>query len=128
MEARLNPTPENLSRMVHFVSRETRKAPAAVPLRIQALGHADATDEAYAMMDQPGVTAATVGATAVLFRPHLKNFRYDPRFMQISKRLGLLDYWLANETWPDFCEDPRLSYDCRAEARRLAERPEQPAG
>lgn len=119
MQARLYPTPENVSRMVHFASRQTQKVPGAVALRIQALGHAGATHEAYDMMEQPGILKALRGATDVLFRPHLRDFRYDPRFMRLAQNLGLLDYWQKNDAWPDFCSDPRLPYDCRAGGERL---------
>jgi hypothetical protein len=32
----------------------------------------------------------------------------------------LLDYWRASGKWPDFCFEPDLPYDCKAEAAKLA--------
>ena len=55
-----------------------------------------------------------------LFRPPLADLRADPRFMQIAARFGLLDYWQRSGNWPDFCADPDLPYDCKAEAAKLA--------
>jgi hypothetical protein len=55
----------------------------------------------------------------VYFRPSLKKFRADPRFMIIAKRAGLIDYWRKTGHWPDFCSEPGLLYDCKAEAAKL---------
>jgi hypothetical protein len=46
----------------------------------------------------------------------------DPRFMTAAARLGLVHYWAMSGQWPDFCSDPDLSYDCRAEAQRVSRR------
>jgi len=40
--------------------------------------------------------------------------------MGLAARIGLADYWRATGQWPDFCAEPGLPYDCRAEAARLA--------
>jgi tetratricopeptide (TPR) repeat protein len=119
MRARLNPTPENIERMVRFASAETRRAPQAVALRMQALGHAGAVDEFYNLLDQPGIVAHLQDATEVLFRPHIKAFRDDPRFLRLAAQLGLLHYWAASKRWPDFCSDPRLPYNCEQDGQRI---------
>ena len=60
--------------------------------------------------------------TDVIFRPALKNFRHDRRFLEFARRAGLLDYWQKSGNWPDFCIDPDLPYDCKAEAAKLGAR------
>jgi hypothetical protein len=40
--------------------------------------------------------------------------------MTIAKRVGLVDYWRSSGRWPDFCSDPGLKYDCKAEAAKLS--------
>lgn len=47
----------------------------------------------------------------------------DPRFVGLSAKLGLLDYWTATGHWPDAADDPTLSYNLRGEARRFVEAP-----
>jgi TolB-like protein len=42
----------------------------------------------------------------------------DPRFPRFCAKLGLCDYWVKTDMWPD-CAD-QVPYDFRAEARRLA--------
>jgi len=51
-----------------------------------------------------------------LFRPDFAGVRADPRFMQITARLGLVRYWRETGYWPDFCTSERLRYDCKTEA------------
>ena len=55
----------------------------------------------------------------ILFSPAAAAMRADPRFMPLMRDLGLLRYWRLNGGWPDFCNDPGLPYQCRAEAIRL---------
>ncbi|HVN01979.1 MAG TPA: TIR domain-containing protein [Caulobacteraceae bacterium] len=55
----------------------------------------------------------------VLFVAPTAPLRRDPRFMQLAARLGLVNYWRATGAWPDFCAEPGLPYDCKAEAARL---------
>ena len=56
----------------------------------------------------------------IYFRPQMKRFRNDPRFMMVAKRAGLIDYWQKSGHWPDFCSDPDVPYDCKAEAAKLS--------
>lgn len=52
----------------------------------------------------------------------LAPFRRDPAFLYVYDDGKMLDHWLAANTWPDFCKDPALRYDCKKEAqRRLAD-------
>ena len=43
----------------------------------------------------------------------------DSRFVGLSAKLGLLEYLMATDKWPDAADDQALSYDMRAEAHRL---------
>ena len=61
--------------------------------------------------------------TSVLFSPQTANLRRDPRFMPLAAKLGLADYWRSTGDWPDFCFQPDLPYDCKAEAAKLAVHP-----
>jgi TolB-like protein/DNA-binding winged helix-turn-helix (wHTH) protein len=46
----------------------------------------------------------------------------DPRIVALMHGWGLFEYWRQSGHWPDFCADPALPYDCKAEAQRLASR------
>jgi hypothetical protein len=44
--------------------------------------------------------------------------RDDPRFMQLARDAGLVDYWNGSGHWPDFCvKSARL--DCKTAAARV---------
>ena len=57
-------------------------------------------------------------AVPTLFWPELRGFRRDRRFWPLAARMGLVDYWLDTGLWPDFCSEPDLPFDCKAEAAR----------
>lgn len=58
--------------------------------------------------------------TWVLFRSDFADLHRDPRFMRIAHRFRALDYWRGTGRWPDFCFEPDLPYDCKAEAAKLS--------
>jgi hypothetical protein len=39
--------------------------------------------------------------------------------MPLVARIGLVRYWTESGKWPDFCFEPDLPYDCKAEAAKL---------
>ena len=55
-----------------------------------------------------------------LFLPTTAAMRSDPRFMPLARKFGFVAYWRATGHWPDFCSEPGLPYDCRAEAAKVA--------
>jgi DNA-binding winged helix-turn-helix (wHTH) protein/tetratricopeptide (TPR) repeat protein len=55
-----------------------------------------------------------------LFRSFADGVRRDPRFMPLAAKLGLADDWRSSGKWPDFCSEPQIPYDCRVEAKRIA--------
>lgn len=59
------------------------------------------------------------GSTIFLFFPEMRSVRRDPRFMPLAARIGLVDYWLETDRWPDFCAEPDLPYDCKEIAHAL---------
>jgi hypothetical protein len=80
-------------------------------------------DEAFAMAGRMSRDDLNVNnPTVTLFFPQDRALRRDPRFMALAAHLGLLDYWTRTGKWPDFCSEPDLPYDCKAEAARLAGR------
>ena len=57
--------------------------------------------------------------SGVIFRPAFRDIRRDPRFIQVAESIGLLRYWQMTNEWPDFCFQPDLPYDCKAEAAKM---------
>jgi TolB-like protein len=77
-------------------------------------GHVDA---AYREMERNADRYARgAGWLHELFRPYSRSVRADPRFMPFVARVGLVDYWLETDRWPDFCSTEALQYDCKEAA------------
>ncbi len=53
---------------------------------------------------------------ATLFWPDASGMRRDRRFFAKMKEIGHVESWIARREWPDFCADPKLTYDCKTEA------------
>ena len=86
---------------------------------LQALGPLNRVNELYDFVAKWPLEQDLQGITYILFRPWMTNVRRDPRFMRVTQRLGLLDYWEKSGNWPDFCAEPDLPYNCKAEAAKL---------
>jgi tetratricopeptide (TPR) repeat protein len=84
---------------------------------IEGLAVADRADEA---LDFAARNADRLEEdTDALFRtPWTMRLVARPRFMPVAARLGLAQAWLASGKWPDFCSEPGLPYDCKAEAAK----------
>jgi tetratricopeptide (TPR) repeat protein len=119
VQARLNPSPENVRRLVEFYRQlKLRREPTRLGGAVQEMGEFGQTDEVFDWLAfLPTDRIVTLGY--VLFRPALAGVRSDPRFMQVAKRMGLLHYWRESGRWPDFCLEPNLPYDCKEVAKRL---------
>ncbi len=90
---------------------------------LSAASRVGEVDIAYALADEyfeptvDPVVAEPIGGAArySLFMPPGDALRRDVRFMNLMKRRGLVAYWTETGKWPDFCADPDLPYDCKAE-------------
>jgi hypothetical protein len=86
-------------------------APTTTYLLFGYFGYVDETFRAI-----QGSTDRIDSGIRFLFVPQLRAVRADPRFMPLAAHLGLVDYWLDTEQWPDFCTEEKLPYDCKEAA------------
>jgi hypothetical protein len=93
---------------------------------LSALGDIDGAfreaDRAFtpeALREPAALAFNYAGATGILFDPGTASMRRDRRFMTLAARVGLVDYWRSSGHWPDFCSEPGLPYDCKAEAMNV---------
>ena len=121
--ARIDPTPANIERAVSAVRRRGITSSKAINDLGQLLAQFGREDEAYALIMGWRRTDQAGAMTGMLFRPTMRKFRSDPRFIRVAAHLGLLAHWQGSGKWPDFCSEPDLSYDCKAEAAKLAVAP-----
>jgi len=91
-----------------------------------ALGAADecfdyAERASFAHLFEPSARILpSVWAPAMIFVAANRALTEDPRFVRLCSRLGLVDYWVRSERWPDCADDPALPYDFRAECRAIS--------
>jgi tetratricopeptide (TPR) repeat protein len=116
LDARADSSPANVAKVLDNL-RQYRAANPYDGWLVQTFAAFAPVDEVFQL-----IAAAPADSVArdsyVLFRPELATVRRDPRFMDIAKRIGLLDYWRSTGKWPDFCAEPHLPYACRAEAAK----------
>jgi hypothetical protein len=94
--------------------------------RLYGLGWQDeafdlAARASFAHMFEAGdVHASGPWAPGLLFSSFNQAMREDRRFVSLCAKLGLVDYWVSSESWPDCAGAGALPYDFKAECRQLA--------
>jgi len=119
LAARSSPTPANVNLALRDARALYNRNPIAIAHLSQTLGAFSRDEELFPILLNWQYPDKIDEVTDVLFRPALRNFRRDPRFMRVSKRLGLLNYWQTSGKWPDFCFDSDVPYDCKFEAAKI---------
>ena len=61
--------------------------------------------------------------TAIMFQANMPELRNDPRFPQLCARLGLVDFWIASNRWPDCAT--QTPYDFELECRNAQNTPRE---
>ena len=121
--AKIDPTPTNIERAVNAVRQRGMTTAKAINDLAQLLATFGREDEIYELIMGWQRTDQAGAMSGMLFRPTLRKFRSHPRFMRVAAHLGLLQHWQNSGKWPDFCSEPDLGYDCKAEAAKLATAP-----
>jgi tetratricopeptide (TPR) repeat protein len=123
LETRSEPSRANVDRLVVYmdarISRMTDPI-SGLSFLVQALGEFGRNEELFEKLLAWKSPEDLAIISEVLFRPQLRRFRQDPRFMFIAKRARLTDYWRQSGNWPDFCFEVDQPYDCKKEAAKLA--------
>ena len=99
------------------------------PSPLRALSELGRTNQVFEVLERasfnpvfdPAVqTPPTTAKLGSIFASSNIAMQRDVRFVSVCARLGLCDYWLATDRWPDSAEDGALPYDFKYECRRLA--------
>jgi TolB-like protein len=90
---------------------------------IQCLAQLGKVDEAFAQAERFKPDYYGFEGPVTFFLPSTASMRRDRRFMPLMARIGLVDYWRTSGKWPDFCTEPGLPYECKAEAAKAAAAP-----
>ena len=89
-------------------------------LSVMALASLDRDDEAFALLDEGSPEEVYGTGTSYLFRRVAAPLRADARFWAVVARLGLARYWVAKQSWPDFCGQEIALTNCQREAVRAS--------
>jgi hypothetical protein len=117
LAAKIDPTTENLERAKTLIRNAVVRYQNMATGPLQGYPEFGIEDELHDVFHRwPRIEPDTM---AVLFRPAFRKFQRDRRFMQLAARSGLIGYWRETDRWPDFCFDPDLPYECKAEAAKL---------
>lgn len=117
--ARIDPSTHNVARAIADARAQIGRRPRATGSLVQTLVEFGREDEAYAILDKASSPEDAEWLDA-FFRPAFRKFRHDSRFIRLTARFGYVDYWKKSGKWPDFCFEPDLPYDCKAEAAKLS--------
>ena len=124
LTARIDPSAENIAQARSLIRYSVRQRPEASTGPVHGHGQFKIADELFSLLDPSIHTEPEL--FSVLFRPPFREFRKDRRFIPLAARFGLVEYWQTTGVWPDFCREPDVAYDCKAEAAKLASRSDQP--
>jgi hypothetical protein len=118
LQARIDPTKENVDRAIAHARAQVGRSPRGTGYLILTLAQFGREEEIYSILEKH--RSISVYAPEMFFRPELRRFRHDVRFMAVMQRFGLVDYWRKSGKWPDFCFELDLPYDCNTEAAKLS--------
>lgn len=125
-----NPTPRSRRLMFETIRKRadtTGHIDAQVAVVAAELGF---IDETFDLLDRcrfgpSGIPKDVMGThayrTLLLFPKAYKSLRADPRFVKTCARLGLVEYWLGTQHWPDCAAD--VPYDFKSECDKLRNHP-----
>ena len=135
IQAKRDPTPENIGGIRSALEAHFRKTGSVDVSRLVYAAHLGLVDEAYrtaeaANLGPRGTADDLMGPDgyrpAILFHAGMPELRNDSRFVPLCARLGLVEFWLATEKWPD-CVD-EVPYDFKAECGKARRIPIEPFG
>jgi hypothetical protein len=114
------PTPENKAMLMHGLQSRIKKTGGADPVILFWSSHLGLGDAIFDLMEtarfgptgQKGEPTGIIAySTVCVFKAAFPALWQDSRFCTYCARLGLVDYWLATDQWPD-CAD-EVDYDFR---------------
>jgi TolB-like protein len=126
VQAKRNPAPENIDTWRRSLQGHVRETGGIDLSRLVYSAHLGLVDEAYeaaetARLGPAGTSNDIMGPdgyrTSLLFQAGMPEMRSDARFPRLCARLGLVEYWLTTDKWPDCAEE--VPYDFKAECEKV---------
>ncbi len=135
VQAKRNPAPENIDNWRRSLQGRVRESGSTDISRLVYSAHLGLVNEAYeaaesARLGPNGSSDDIMGPdgyrTSLLFQAGMPEMRNDPRFPRLCARLGLVEYWLTTDKWPDCAGE--VPYDFKAECQKVRHLPKDDFG
>jgi TolB-like protein/class 3 adenylate cyclase len=132
IRAKRDPTATNIRAWWSALEDDVARTRHVDVSRLVYSAHLGLVDESYrlaetARLGPAGTRDDIMGPdgyrTSLLFQAGMPELRNDPRFASLCARLGLVEFWIATDRWPD-CAD-EVPYDFRAECTRAQGTPRE---
>ncbi|MGD9965666.1 MAG: hypothetical protein AB7T59_04045 [Hyphomonadaceae bacterium] len=127
VSAKRNPTAENIGAIRDALAAQVAKTGSVDVTRLVYAAHLGLVDDAYrfaesAQLGPTGAADDVIGAdayrTGMLFWKGMPEIRNDPRFVPLCARLGLVEFWLATQKWPDCADEAPYDFKSACENAR----------
>lgn len=132
IRAKRDPTPENINSWRRELEAYIDKTGCVDVARLVYSAHLGLVEEAYraaetARLGPTGTSDDIMGPdgyrTSLMFQAGMPELRNDTRFARLCARLGLVEFWMATDKWPD-CVD-EVPYDFKAECKKAQHIPKE---
>jgi len=126
IRAKRDPTSENLGAWRSALEAHVAKTGCVDVSRLVYAAHLGLVEDAYraaetSCLGPAGTSDDIMGPdgyrTSLLFQFSMPELRNDPRFVRLCARLGLVEFWMKTDKWPD-CAD-EVPYDFKAECTKV---------
>jgi TolB-like protein/tetratricopeptide (TPR) repeat protein len=126
VRAKRDPSPANIGAWRSELQAHVTRTGRVDVARLVFAAHLGLVDEAYEAADRaclgPAGTADDIMGpdgyrTALLFQAGMPELRNDQRFPGLCARLGLVEFWLATDRWPDCAA--AVPYDFKRACERV---------
>ncbi len=130
IRAKRDPTPENIGAWRSALEANVRRTGGVDVAQLVYAAHLGLVDLAYqlaatACLGPTGTSDDIMGPdayrTSLMFMSGMPEMRNDPRFARLCARLGLVEFWMKTDQWPD-CTD-EVPYDFKGECATVQHAP-----
>ena len=127
IRAKRDPSPAHIGAWREELAAHVRRTGRVDVSRLVYAAHLGLVDEAYAAADAARLGPAGQAddimgpdayRTALLFQASMPELRNDRRFAPLCARLGLVEFWLASDKWPDCASEVPYDFQRACEQAR----------
>ncbi len=135
IRAKRDPSPENIGGWQRALEAHVKASGCVDVSRLVYSAHLGLVEEAYhaaetARLGPVGSSNDIMGPdgyrTSLLFQAGMPELRNDTRFARLCARLGLVEFWMTTDKWPD-CAD-EVPYDFKLECAKVQHVPKEDFG